>query len=101
MPRPGAFRWPRGNPRGQARFTERGAYGRAFEEAVALTDVRPTFAQIRERAYELWERNHRPDGMEIELWLMAERELRNELQKRRQAEKADDAATAVPEHEAS
>ncbi len=34
----------------------------------------PTFAQIRERAYELWERNHRPDGMEVQLWLAAERE---------------------------
>lgn len=25
-----------------------------------------TFEQIRARAYELWERNHRPDGLEIE-----------------------------------
>jgi len=39
----------------------------------------PTFAQIRERAYELWERNHRPDGMEVQLWLAAERELRAEM----------------------
>lgn len=37
-----------------------------------------TFDQIRARAYELWERNHRPDGLEIELWLLAERELRAE-----------------------
>ncbi len=36
----------------------------------------PTFAQIRERAYELWERNHRPDGLEVQFWLAAERELR-------------------------
>ncbi|WP_018261431.1 DUF2934 domain-containing protein [Methylobacterium sp. WSM2598] len=37
-----------------------------------------TFQQIRERAYDLWERNHRPNGFEIEFWLMAERELKAE-----------------------
>ncbi|WP_407530371.1 DUF2934 domain-containing protein [Methylobacterium oryzisoli] len=37
-----------------------------------------TFEQIRERAYDLWERNHRPHGFEIEFWLMAERELKAE-----------------------
>ncbi len=37
-----------------------------------------TFEQIRERAYDLWERNHRPDGFEIEFWLTAERELKAE-----------------------
>lgn len=36
------------------------------------------FEQVRERAYELWERNHRPEGFEIEFWLLAERELRKE-----------------------
>ena len=44
------------------------------------------FGQIRERAYELWERNHRPDGFEIEFWLLAERELRSERQGRKAAE---------------
>lgn len=33
---------------------------------------------IRERAYDLWERNHRPEGFQIAFWLMAERELRAE-----------------------
>ncbi|AWN35820.1 hypothetical protein DK427_08715 [Methylobacterium radiodurans] len=42
-----------------------------------------SFEQIRERAYELWERNHRPEGLEIQFWLLAERELRAE---RRRAE---------------
>jgi hypothetical protein len=37
-----------------------------------------TFEQIRERAYELWERNHRAEGFEINFWLMAERELKAE-----------------------
>ena len=31
----------------------------------------PTFAQIRERAYELRERSHRPDGLEVRFWLAA------------------------------
>lgn len=34
--------------------------------------------EIRERAYDLWDRNHRPDGYELEFWLMAERELKAE-----------------------
>ena len=37
---------------------------------------RISFEDIRERAYELWERHHRPDGFEFEFWLLAERELR-------------------------
>jgi hypothetical protein len=43
-----------------------------------------TFEQIRERAYDLWERHHRPPGFDIELWLMAERELRAERMARTQ-----------------
>ncbi|WP_375410870.1 DUF2934 domain-containing protein [uncultured Methylobacterium sp.] len=35
-----------------------------------------TFEQIRERAYELWDRTHRPDGLDIQFWLLAERELK-------------------------
>jgi hypothetical protein len=42
-----------------------------------------TFDQIRERAYELWERNHRPEGLQIEFWLLAERELRAERERRK------------------
>lgn len=48
------------------------------------------FDHIRERAYELWERNHKPDGFEIEFWLLAERELRQERERR----KATDEGTA-------
>ena len=44
-----------------------------------------SFERIRERAYELWERNHRPEGFEIEFWLLAERELRNERERQRAA----------------
>jgi hypothetical protein len=34
--------------------------------------------EIRQRAYDLWDRNHRPEGYELEFWLMAERELKAE-----------------------
>jgi hypothetical protein len=34
--------------------------------------------EIRERAYDLWDRNHRPEGYELRFWLMAERELKAE-----------------------
>ena len=37
-----------------------------------------TFERIRERAYDIWDRNHRPAGYDVEFWLMAERELRGE-----------------------
>jgi hypothetical protein len=37
-----------------------------------------TFERIRERAYDIWDRNHRPEGYDVEFWLMAERELRAE-----------------------
>lgn len=43
---------------------------------------RISFEEIRERAYELWERHHRPDGFEIEFWLLAERELRADRERR-------------------
>ncbi|SFL41429.1 DUF2934 domain-containing protein [Methylobacterium pseudosasicola] len=54
------------------------------------------FEEIRERAYELWERNHRPEGFEIEFWLLAERELRKE-RNRRKADAAPPAPAADPE----
>ncbi len=51
-------------------------------------------AAIRARAYDIWERNHRPDGYEIQFWLLAERELRTEQESRRDAELAG--AAPVP-----
>ena len=39
-------------------------------EAPAVSD-----AEIRERAYDIWERHHRPEGFEIRFWLLAKREL--------------------------
>ncbi len=48
-----------------------------------------SYADIRARAYELWDRNHRPEGCEISFWLMAERELRSERASQ-EAAKGDD-----------
>ena len=55
-----------------------------------------TLDQIRERAYELWERNYRPEGFEIEFWLTAERELRAERDRRLQRKTAAEAMSTQP-----
>jgi hypothetical protein len=36
---------------------------------------KPTEEQIRQRAHELWEQTHRPDGRDDEFWHQAEKEL--------------------------
>jgi DUF2934 family protein len=41
--------------------------------------AKPTEEQIRIRAHELWEKNHRPDGRDDEFWHQAERELSQEV----------------------
>jgi hypothetical protein len=40
--------------------------------------TQPTDKEIKNRAYEIWERNGRPEGREDEFWRQAEQELRNE-----------------------
>ena len=37
---------------------------------------KPTEDQIRQRAHELWEQNHRPDGRDDEFCHQAEKELK-------------------------
>lgn len=49
-----------------------------------------TSEQIRERARELWERNHRPDGLDLEFWLLAERELKAERDRHNFTSKPED-----------
>ena len=46
--------------------------------AVRAAGPKISHAEVRECAYDLWDRNHRPDGYELEFWLMAERELKAE-----------------------
>ncbi len=36
---------------------------------------KPTEDQIRQRAHEIWERHHRPNGRDDEFWHQAEQEL--------------------------
>lgn len=43
-----------------------------------MSDHGITIERIRERAYDIWDRNHRPEGFDVEFWLMAERELKAE-----------------------
>ncbi|SDO44922.1 Protein of unknown function [Methylobacterium phyllostachyos] len=50
------------------------------QDPCAACPVEPTIshAEIRERAYDLWDRNHRPVGYDLHFWVMAERELKAE-----------------------
>jgi hypothetical protein len=34
--------------------------------------------EIRARAQDIWDRHHRPEGYDLQFWLMAERELKAE-----------------------
>jgi Protein of unknown function (DUF2934) len=43
-----------------------------------MTMASPTEEQIRTRAHELWEQNHRPDGRDDEFWHEAKRQLEGE-----------------------
>jgi hypothetical protein len=45
-------------------------------EVNAMTQ--PTEDQIKQRAYEIWERHGKPEGKEDEFWQQAVQELRNE-----------------------
>ena len=47
-----------------------------WREVNAMTQ--PTEKEIKQRAYEIWERHSRPAGKEDEFWEQAEQELRNE-----------------------
>lgn len=44
--------------------------------------------QIRDRAYDIWERHHCPEGFEMQFWLMAKRELLAEREARLYGEPA-------------
>lgn len=67
----------------------------ATPSAAPTPDI--TFQEIRERAYDLWERHHRPEGFSIALWLMAERELRAEREARRAGKPLEGPAPTLDE----
>ena len=46
------------------------------------TKLVPSIDEIQGRAYELWDRHHRPDGYDLHFWVMAERELKAERRAR-------------------
>ncbi|MCE4226738.1 DUF2934 domain-containing protein [Methylobacterium sp. C25] len=54
---------------------------RAKDNGVAIGggEGRIPAERIRQRAYELWERNHCPPGLEMRFWLLAEQQLRAEV----------------------
>jgi len=41
--------------------------------------AKPTEEEIRKRAQEIWEENHRPTGRDDEFWFQAEKELNEGL----------------------
>lgn len=49
--------------------------------------------EIRERAHDLWERHHRPEGFDMQFWFMAQREL---LAERRSEVGQDTSEVALP-----
>ncbi|MGU3663080.1 DUF2934 domain-containing protein [Methylobacterium sp. A49B] len=51
-------------------------------------------AEIRERAYDIWERHHRPEGFGLRSWLLARREL---LAGRAAAQQAETSPACGPE----
>jgi len=61
--------------------------------------------KIRERAHDIWERHHRPEGFEVQFWFRAERELRAERRTRLEQEVGDETdalaagAGGAPDHE--
>ncbi len=46
-----------------------------------------TYEQIAQRAYEIWEREGKPEGKEQEHWLRAEEELRSKDLKKQKGRK--------------
>ena len=59
--------------------------------AVCAAESTISHAEIRERAYDLWDRHHRPAGYDLHFWVMAERELKA---KRRAAQMGSEVDTA-------
>jgi hypothetical protein len=47
------------------------------DRAIALE--KPTEDEIRRRAHQIWNENHRPSGRDDEFWLRAERELQQAI----------------------
>jgi hypothetical protein len=46
-------------------------------EPSAMSNPRPSVQEVSRRAFEIWERNGRTHGRDVENWLQAEAELRS------------------------
>jgi hypothetical protein len=57
------------------------ANNRRSDEEIVMADEK--MDQLRSRAYQIWEREGRPQGRDLEHWLEAERELEAEERKPR------------------
>jgi Protein of unknown function (DUF2934) len=57
------------------KLSRRVCYWRPSPSGEGKPTAKPTEDQIRQRAQELWEENHRPTGRDDEFWYQAEREL--------------------------
>jgi Protein of unknown function (DUF2934) len=61
-------------------LTDRETVARIMELSKELEDralalEKPTEDEIRRRAHQIWDQNHRPSGRDDEFWFRAEREL--------------------------
>jgi len=66
-------------------------------KASDMSDHGITIERIREQAYDIWDRNHRPEGVEVEFWLMAERELKAEAAVEAPARRDDSSEDVSPQ----
>jgi hypothetical protein len=53
------------------------------------TGIAVSADEIRARAHDIWERHHRPEGYEMQFWLMAERELTAERRSRSEQDRPE------------
>ncbi|MDN3569834.1 DUF2934 domain-containing protein [Methylobacterium longum] len=49
--------------------------------------------EIRARAHDIWDRHHRPEGYDLQFWLMAKRELEAERKSKLEQEAEGPATT--------
>jgi len=54
-----------------------------------------TYQQISQRAYEIWEREGKPEGKDSDHWLQAEEELRNDGLKKQKGRKISSRDSAM------
>jgi hypothetical protein len=75
-------------PQGEVIFRKR--WGRGRHTVIEEDQMKiPSEQSIRERAYQLWEQDGRPDGRSVDYWLRAARDLEDEATAPKQAPAAE------------